>query len=68
MMGFTQDGQLDEALVKARDRRLGVSSKRRRQSRSAIPMPIPIFGANSLESGTSIQTQLRQVPLKQRPT
>ena len=68
MMGFTQDGQLDERLVEARDRRLGVSSKRRRQNRSAIPMPIPIIGANSWESGTSVQTQLRQVPLKRPST
>src|SRR4051812_23495726 len=47
MMGFTQDGQLDESLVEARDRRFGVSWKQRRKRRADIPTPSSIPGANS---------------------
>jgi hypothetical protein len=67
MMGFTQDGQIDENLVENRDRRFGVSWQQRRERRADIPMPQLIAGANSWESGTSVQTSIRQVPLKGRP-
>ena len=39
MMGFTEDGQADEALIRDRDRRLGVSAARKRQNRADIPGP-----------------------------
>jgi hypothetical protein len=66
MMGFTQDGQVDEAMIEARDRRFGISWKERRRARASIPMPIVVPGANSWESGTSLQTSLREVAFKQR--
>ena len=66
MMGFTQDGQLDETLVEARDRRFGVSQKQRRACRSEIPMPILIPGANSWETGTTLQTSLQETVMKGR--
>jgi hypothetical protein len=67
MMGFTQDGQIDENLVENRDRRFGVSWQQRRERRANIQMPQLIAGANSWESGTSVQTCIRQVPRKGRP-
>ena len=67
MMGFTQDGQLDETLVEARDRRFGVSQKQRRACRADIPMPILIPGANSWETGTTLQTSLQETAMKGRP-
>jgi Protein of unknown function (DUF1264) len=67
MMGFTQDGQFDESLVEARDRRFGVSRKPRRACRAGIPMPSLIPGANSWETGTTVQTGLQEIALKGRP-
>jgi hypothetical protein len=39
MMGLTQDGQANEALIHDRDHRLGVSTPHKRQSRADIPTP-----------------------------
>jgi len=39
MMGFTADGQVDEAMVNARDRRFGVSSAEKRRNRADIAYP-----------------------------
>ena len=39
MMGFTADGQLDPALEKARDERLGVDTQARRRDRESIGPP-----------------------------
>lgn len=64
MMGFTQDGQVNEAMLEARDRRIGVSWRRRRQERSDIPMPTLIPGANSWESGRTVQTRLEEMAFK----
>ena len=64
MMGFTDDGQADEAMVEARDRRLGISTARRRQSRADIPTPNVVPGANAWESGRTAQTRLEEVPFK----
>jgi hypothetical protein len=64
MMGFTQDGQIDEAKLEARDRRLGVSWQRRRASRADIPMPTLVPGANSWETGRSVQTRPEEVAFK----
>lgn len=58
MMGFTQDQQLDPALLRQRDERLGVSTTARRMSRSSIPMPQVAPGANGWESGRTVQTSL----------
>jgi Protein of unknown function (DUF1264) len=59
MMGFTQDGQADEALI--RDRRLGVSAARKRQNRADIPDPAVLPGANSWQSGRTVQTRLEEM-------
>ncbi|MBV8523334.1 MAG: OBAP family protein [Acetobacteraceae bacterium] len=64
MMGFTQDGQANEAALEARDRRLGISWKRRRQSRADIPMLRLVPGANAWESGRTVQTQLHELELR----
>ena len=66
MMGFTQDGQIEEALLEGRDRRLGISWRQRRKKRADIPMPTPLPGANFWESGTTIQTDIREITLKGR--
>ena len=64
MMGFTADGQADEALLADRDRRLGISTRRRRESRAGIPMPQVLPGANSWESGRTAQTRLEAMDFK----
>ncbi|GGT20887.1 OBAP family protein [Streptomyces griseoviridis] len=64
MMGLTEDGQIDEALVEDRDRRLGVSSSRKREQRAGIPMPDVAPGANSWESGRTVQTRLEERDFK----
>jgi Protein of unknown function (DUF1264) len=64
MMAFTEDGQVNEAALDARDRRLGVSWRERRRKRADIPMPDVAPGANSWETGRSVQTRLAEVMLK----
>lgn len=66
MMGFTEDGQADPAMIADRDRRLGLSSDKRRRQRAAIPMPSVAAGANSWESGRTVQTTLEEVAFKRR--
>lgn len=67
MMGFTADGQADGSLVQDRDRRLGISTGRRRHIRADIPVPPVVPGANSWESGRTVQTRLTQLDV-QRPS
>ncbi len=64
MMGFTGDGQAHDDMLRARDRRLGVSVGRRRRKRAGIPMPEVAAGANSWQDGETVQTRLEQVPFK----
>jgi hypothetical protein len=64
MMGFTEDGQAEESSVEERDRRLGVSASRRRQDRADIPMPRVAPGANSWESGRTVQTRLEELDFR----
>ncbi len=61
MMGFTEDGQADPALVAARDQRLGISSQERRHQRAAIPMPEVAPGANAWTDGRTVQTRLEEM-------
>jgi hypothetical protein len=63
-MAFTQDGQADEAMVRDRDRRLGVSAGRKRQNRADIPDPAVVRGANFWESGRTVQTCLEETDFK----
>jgi hypothetical protein len=60
MMGLTEDGQADEELVRARDRRLHVSTLHKRQNRADIAWPDVAPGANSWESGRTVQTRLQE--------
>ncbi len=64
MMGFTEDGQADEALVDDRDRRLGVSTPRKRRNRADIPCPEVAPGANAWEHGRTVQTRLEELDFK----
>lgn len=64
MMGFTQDGQANDALIADRDQRLGVSTAAKRQNRANIPMPDVALGANAWESGRAVQTCLREMDFK----
>ena len=64
MMAFTEDGQIDPGMVAARERRLGISTADRRQRRAEIPMPTVAAGANSWQSGRSVQTRIEEVDFK----
>ncbi|ANR77139.1 hypothetical protein BBB57_02020 [Kosakonia sacchari] len=55
MMGFTQDGQLDPALLADRDRRFGVSTPTIRQQRADLPAHPVAQGADAWEQGQVIQ-------------
>jgi hypothetical protein len=63
-MGLTQDGQAAETLILDRDRRLGVSTTRKRQNRADIPTPTVAPGANAWESGRTVQTRLEETDFK----
>lgn len=60
MMGFTDDGQVDAKQIQDRDRRLGISAERTREGRAWIPTPDVAEGANSWESGRTVQTRLEE--------
>ena len=64
MMGLTEDGQANEALIHDRDRRLGISTAHKRQNRADIPMPQVVPGANFWESGRTVQTRLEEMDFK----
>jgi hypothetical protein len=64
MMGLTEDGQADEALIRDRDRKLGISTPHKRQTRADIRMPTVLSGANSWEGGRTVQTRLEEMDFK----
>lgn len=64
MMGLTEDGQVHEELVDARDRRLGMLTSEKRRKRADIPTPDVLPGANSWESGRTVQTSLDEMDFK----
>lgn len=66
MMGFTADGQVNQQIVRDRDRRLGLSSDENGRSREDIR--IPTVGANAWESGGIMQLNLMEVPVRNRRT
>jgi hypothetical protein len=55
MMGFTADGQVDPALVKARDARFGIDSTAEKAARADIPTPAVAPGADAWSKGNVIQ-------------
>jgi Protein of unknown function (DUF1264) len=68
MMGLTEDGQANEALICARDHRLGISTAHKRQNRADIASPSVLPGANSWESGQTVQTRLEEMDFKRVST
>ncbi|WP_428483822.1 OBAP family protein [Rhodopila sp.] len=64
MMGFTEDGQINQGLAEDRDRRYGISTGDRRRKRAGIPMPVVVPGANVWESGGTVQTRLEEMDFK----
>ncbi|AUX92852.1 OBAP family protein [Mixta gaviniae] len=57
MMGFTADGQLDQRLLKDRDARFGIDSRKMRQERADIVANPVVKGANAWQNGDPIQLQ-----------
>jgi hypothetical protein len=55
MMGFTADGQIDPALVAARDQRFGVSSEKKKADRADIETPATLSGADAWQMGNVVQ-------------
>ncbi|WP_235837910.1 DUF1264 domain-containing protein [Chitinasiproducens palmae] len=55
MMGFTKDGQVDPAMVKARDERLGIDSAARRRAREDISSPPVDTGADAWQQRHVVQ-------------
>ena len=55
MMGFTNDGQADAAMVAARDRRFRIDSAEKRRQRADIAAPAIMDGADAWQHGTTIQ-------------
>lgn len=55
MMGFTADGQADSAMIAARDKRFGIDSAQRRESRKDIPAPAIDPGADGWQHGKTFQ-------------
>ncbi|MCV7733635.1 OBAP family protein [Micrococcus luteus] len=63
---LTGDGQVDEALLRARDERVGVDTAAKRRNRADIPVPDVVPGANSWERGRVVQTTLEERPVRGR--
>jgi hypothetical protein len=55
MMGFTADGQVDPAMVAARDQRFGIDSAQKKKHREDIPAPTIDPGADGWQHGKTIQ-------------
>jgi hypothetical protein len=60
MMGFTEDGQVDEAMVADRDRRFEVSSAQKRQQRQDIAYPPVDAQADAWRRGISPQVMVKE--------
>jgi hypothetical protein len=60
MMGFTQDGQIDERMVAERDARFGVSSAENRTRRAAIPYPKVDPAADAWQRGIVVRLEARR--------
>lgn len=62
MMGFTRDGQLDQARVADRDQRFDVSTERKREDRRRIDYPVVDTDADAWQKGIILQLETRKVP------
>jgi hypothetical protein len=65
MMGFTQDGQINESMVAERDRRFDISSAEKRKARADIPYPPITSGADAWQQGIVIQLEAKQATQQQ---
>ena len=57
MMGFTADGQIDEAMVEQRDRRMGIDFRQKRKQREDIAAEPVKAGADAWQDGKVVQIQ-----------
>lgn len=62
MMGFTKDGQINEAMLAQRDKRFSISTQDKKKNRSDIPMPNVDPMANRWEKG-----EVRQFIISNKP-
>jgi hypothetical protein len=58
MMGFTEDGQLDQQLIDRRDESFNISTEEKRKQREDIPLPEVDPLANAWEKGEVRQVQI----------
>lgn len=58
MMGFTQDGQADTAMIGQRDRRMHISTAEKRRQRADIQAPAVLPGADAWEHGEVRQFEI----------
>ena len=63
-MGSTQDAPIDGAALQERDRRLGLSTAEIVRSRAGIPAPPVAQSADVWRRGTTLQAELREVPVR----
>jgi hypothetical protein len=61
MMGFTADGQIDEARLAARDRRFDVSSAQKKRERAGIQYPSIDPQADAWQKGLALQLSMERV-------
>jgi len=64
MMGFTKDGQVDQARINDRDKRFGANTQTLKADRGDIPWPKPVPGANAWQNGKTVQLVLQEMPVK----
>jgi len=64
MMGFTRDGQVDQAKLADRDKRFGSTTAKLRQDRTDIAEPVLVPGANGWQSGRTVQLKLEEVAVR----
>ncbi len=62
MMGFTAEGQADEAMIADRDKRFGISSEEKRKNRDDIVAPQISAGADAWQKGDVMQLSLSPLP------
>jgi len=55
MMGATADGQIDPAMIVARDQRFGIRAEDKKANRADIPPPAVMPGADAWQSGKVVQ-------------
>lgn len=58
MMAFTKDGQINSDLLAERDKRFNISTQKKKENRSDIPMPQVDPLANAWEKGEIRQLQI----------